>query len=216
MLAANRGETVFTPIVFLPGAVDPKGMTETTVPLVRRSFRDGVLRTFQTDLDAWHAHGWTTEPISMRAGFRMMLWFPGLRATFMHRLAHWLRARNVPGLPMVLVQLNTALHGIELPPNITIGPGLYLPHTVGSVINAYRIGSNVTLQGGITVGLRTELGFPDIRDNVTIAAGARVLGRITIGEGATIGANAVVVTDVPPGTTMVGIPARPLAKSDEA
>ncbi len=190
-------------------------MSLTAPPEIPRSFRGGVIAIFRQDLAAWQAAGWTSEPIGRREAFKMLCWFPGLRATLFHRVAHWAQARGIPVIPLVLSQLNTTLHGLELSPSVSIGPGFYLPHTVGSVVNAKRIGSNVTLQGGITIGLRTEVGFPDIRDNVTIAAGARVLGLIVVGEGAVIGANAVVVKDVPAGATMVGIPARPLVRSTE-
>lgn len=189
-------------------------MTDATAPTLPRSFRDGVVAIFREDLAAWQQTGWTTARIGKAEGLQMLLWFPGLRATLMHRVAHWSRMRRIPIVPLVLSQLNTALHGLELPPTVSIGPGLYLPHTVGSVINAERIGANVTLQGGITIGLRTELGFPVIEDGVTVAAGARVLGPIVVGEGAVIGANAVVVKDVPAGATMVGIPARPLGDAN--
>ncbi len=174
----------------------------------RPTFRALVVETFRADLAAWQANGWSAGPITRGKAARMLLWYPGMRATLMHRLAWWGKERGVPGLPMVLSGLNTALHGIELPPGVPIGPGLYLPHTVGTVINATRIGSGVTLQGGITIGLRTEPVFPVIEDGVTIAAGARVLGNVTVGAGAIVGANAVVVKDVPPGATMVGVPAR--------
>lgn len=109
-----------------------------------------------------------------------------------------------------LSAVNVALHGLEIPPGVPVGAGLYLAHTVGTVVNAERIGANVELQGGLTIGQRRGDGFPVIEDGVMVAAGARVLGRITVGSGAVIGANAVVVSDVPPGATMVGIPARPL------
>ena len=72
---------------------------------------------------------------------------------------------------------------------------------------AHRIGSNVTLVHGITIGMRNVRGFPTIADDVFIGAGARVLGEIRVGEGAKIGANAVVLTDVPAGATAVGVPA---------
>lgn len=111
-----------------------------------------------------------------------------------------------------LSAVNVALHGLEITPAVPVGPGLYLAHTVGTVVNAERIGANVQLQGGLTIGQRRGDGFPVIEDGVMVAAGARVLGRITVGSRAVIGANAVVVSDVPPGATMVGIPARPLTR----
>lgn len=176
----------------------------------RRSFREAVIDDYRRDLEAWHRAGWTAKPISRRDSLKMLAWFPGLRATLMHRVAHWARSNRIPLLPLVLSQANTALHGIELSPMVPIGPGFYMPHTVGSVVHAVRIGSNVTLQGGITIGARDALGFPEIGDNVTIGAGARVIGPIHVGDGAMIGANAVVLRDVPPGVTMVGVPARPV------
>ena len=78
----------------------------------------------------------------------------GLRATLIHRVGHWASMSGIPWLPTALSQLNLMLHGIELGPSVPIGPGLYMPHTTGSVVHARRIGSNVTLQGGITVGMR--------------------------------------------------------------
>lgn len=176
----------------------------------RRSFQQAVLEDYRQDLAAWHRAGWTDRPIGRRKGATMLLWFPGLRATLMHRVAHWARINGIPVLPLVLSQANTALHGIELSPTVPIGPGFYLPHTVGSVVHAVRIGANATLQGGITIGARDSGGFPEIGDNVTVGAGARILGPIDIGDNVTVGANAVVVRDVPDGMTMVGIPARPV------
>ena len=111
-------------------------------------------------------------------------------------------------LPSALGQLDVAVHGIDLPPSVSIGPGLYMPHTVGTVINARSIGANATFQGGLTVGQKNDTGFPLIGNGVTLAAGCRVLGAITVGDSSTIGANAVVLNDVRPGALMVGIPAR--------
>ena len=90
-----------------------------------------------------------------------------------------------------------------------------MPHCVGSVIFARSIGSHVTLQGGITVGLKRKAEFPIIEDGVTIGAGARVLGKITVGAGAVVAANAVVVRDVPAGATVAGVPARIICHEDE-
>ncbi len=132
----------------------------------------------------------------------------GLRATLIHRVGHWASMSGIPWLPTALSQLNLMLHGIELGPSVPIGPGLYMPHTTGSVVHARRIGSNVTLQGGITVGMRGVQEFPTISDGVVLCAGCRVLGAVTVGEHAVVGANAVVIEDVPMHTTAVGVPAR--------
>ena len=95
-----------------------------------------------------------------------------------------------------------------MPPSVPIGPGFYLPHPGAVVIQANRIGRDVTVQGSITIGMRDSTGFPTIGNDVFIGCGARILGSITVGDGARIGANAVVLVDVPPGCTAVGVPAR--------
>lgn len=179
------------------------------------SFSPLVRERFASDIDAWRRHGWEPERSPRSAGSRLLLHYTGIRATLVHRLAFWLAEGGIPLLPSFLSQLNVALHGIELPPRVPVGPGFYLPHTVGTVINADHIGSDVTIQAGVVVGLRVEPGFPTIGDGVTLAAGCKVLGKITVGDGATVGANAVVLSNVPPGATMVGVPALPLAPSPQ-
>ena len=164
---------------------------------------------FRQDVAAWQRVGWESAAGRPRI-VAMLVRYSGLRATLLHRIAFWASVSAIPGLPTLLAQVNLALHGIELPPSVPIGPGLYMPHTTGSVLTAKSIGSNVTLQGGITVGMRRGRDFPVIGDGAVLSAGCRVLGAITIGEGAVVGANAVVVDDVAPGTTVVGVPARPL------
>jgi serine O-acetyltransferase len=104
--------------------------------------------------------------------------------------------------------LNVFLFGLEIGPMVQIGPGFYLPHTVGVVIIAKRVGANVSVIGSNTIGMRNEWEFPEIGDAVFVGVGARILGPVNVGAGSKIGANAVVVDDVPPGATVVGIPAR--------
>jgi serine O-acetyltransferase len=131
-----------------------------------------------------------------------------LRANALLRLSSALARRRIPVLPGFFRRLNITLNGLDIVPSIPIGGGFYLPHTVGTVVMARSIGRNVTLVSNVTIGMRNTLSFPVIGNNVYIGAGARVLGNITIGDGAVIGANAVVLTDVPPGATAVGVPAK--------
>lgn len=111
-------------------------------------------------------------------------------------------------VPGILRRWNITLHGLDVVGGIPVGGGLYLPHSVGTVVMAQRIGRNVTLVSNVTIGMRNRPEFPIIGDDVYIGAGARILGPVTIGDGAVIGANAVVLSDVPAGATAVGVPAR--------
>ena len=115
---------------------------------------------------------------------------------------------------LLLTWLNFLLFGIECTPRCQIGPGLMLPHTSGTVIGAVSIGTNATIFQGVTLGAReADLGFtaetrPEVGDNVIIGAGAKVLGGIKLGNGSQIGANAVVIENVPENGVAVGIPAK--------
>ena len=174
------------------------------------SFTELVRRPLRADLEAWSTHGWHYAQPTLLGVVRTMVRHPGFRATMLHRIAHWASRKHVPGLATLCQQLNVTLHAIEISSTTPIGEGFYMPHVVGSVITAQRIGRGVTLQGGITIGLRTDAEFPILDDGVTVSAGARVLGPIVLGAGVTVGANAVVINDVPPGVTVVGVPARPV------
>lgn len=110
--------------------------------------------------------------------------------------------------------LNVVLFGLEVSPRVKIGGGLFLPHTVGTVIGAEQIGECVTVMQGVTLGAKepdmqfTTTTRPVVGSHVTIGAGAKVIGRVIIGDYAKIGANAVVLRDVPPYAVAVGVPAR--------
>ncbi len=144
-----------------------------------------------------------------RLAMLRVLWSQaGLQATLLYRSANLLHRRGVRVLPQLLSRLNLTLYGLDIPPSVPIGPGLYVPHPVGTVVMAERIGANVTLVSGVTIGMRNEPRFPRIGDNVYVGAGARVLGGVEVGSDVSIGANAVVIHDVPDGATAVGVPAR--------
>jgi serine O-acetyltransferase len=130
------------------------------------------------------------------------------------RLSRAAMLRRVPVLPQLCTYLNIVLFGLEVSPRCEIGPGLFLPHTSGTVIGAWRIGSNVTIFQNVTLGAKAvDMGFdtslrPEVGDEVIIGAGAKLLGGIRIGDHAVIGANAVVLASVDTGDTVVGVPAR--------
>ncbi len=145
--------------------------------------------------------------------------YPGLHALWMHRVANYLHRNEVPGLPRVISMFARLLTGIEIHQGATIGRGFFIDHGMGVVIGeTSEIGDNVTLFQGVTLGgTGKEKGkrHPTIEDNVVIAAGASVLGAITVGKNARVGAGAVVLQDVQPNCTVVGVPGRVTVCSGE-
>ena len=143
----------------------------------------------------------------------MALCYPGLHAVVIHRAAHFLAKHGLTTAARWVSQLGRFLTGIEIHPTATIGERLFIDHGMGVVIGSTAIvGNDVTLYQGVTLGgTSLERGVkrhPTLADNVIVGAGAHVLGPITVNAGARIGANAVVLHDVPQGATMVGIPAK--------
>ena len=142
----------------------------------------------------------------------VLLSYAGLHAIISHRIAHRLHKWKVPFLSRILSQLTRVFTGIEIHPGARIGRGLFIDHGTGVVIGETSIiGDNVTMYQGVTLGgTGKERGkrHPTIGNNVVMGAGAKVLGNITVGDNVNIGANAVVIRDVPPNSTVVGIPGR--------
>jgi serine O-acetyltransferase len=138
---------------------------------------------------------------------RLMWRHPPLWATAIYRTSNWCHRHGVRLLPTLCERLNMLLFGLEISPAIPIGPGFYIAHPYGTVIQAARVGANASFIHSITVGMRGEWEFPTLCDGVFVGAGARVLGAITLGDGCSVGANAVVMIDVPAGMTAVGVPA---------
>jgi serine O-acetyltransferase len=142
----------------------------------------------------------------------VLLTYSGLHTIVFHRVAHALERIRVPVLPRLLMTIARMLGGIEIHPSARIGRGLFIDHGMGVVIGETAVlGHNVTIFQGVTLGgTGKEKGkrHPTIGDNVVIGAGAKVLGNITIGSDSMIGANAVVIKDVPPHSTVVGVPGR--------
>ena len=140
--------------------------------------------------------------------------WPGVHALLAHRLAHALCDAGVPLLPRAIAALARAVTGIEIHPAATIGEGFFIDHGMGVVIGeTSEIGSDVTLYQGVTLGgtgFATGKRHPTVQDNVTIGSGAKLLGPITVGHGSKIGANSVVIHDVPANSTVVGNPGHPV------
>ena len=129
--------------------------------------------------------------------------------------------RRVPALPALLSYLNIVLFGLEVSARSEIGPGIFFPHPSGTVIGAWRIGRNVTIFQGVTLGAKElDMRFdvklrPEIGNNVVVGAGAKILGGIHIGDNSSVGANAVVLESIAANSIAIGVPAHQLAKSRE-
>jgi len=146
----------------------------------------------------------------------VVLLYSGLHAIIAYRIAHVLFVAKIPFLPRLISQLAKFFTGIEIHPGANIGKGLFIDHGMGVVIGETSIlGDNVTLFQGVTLGgTGKEKGkrHPTLGNDVVVGAGAKVLGNINIGDAVMIGANAVVIKDVPADSTVVGVPGRIVKK----
>lgn len=145
--------------------------------------------------------------------------YPSLKALVYHKIAHKHYKKNRSFLSRFISQRARKVTGIEIHPGATIGRNVFIDHGMGVVIGETAIvGDNVTIFHGTTLGGigggKGEKRHPTIEDDVLIGAGAKVLGNITIGKGARIGANAIVLQDVPPYATAVGVPAKIIEHKD--
>ena len=176
-----------------------------------------LLTILKEDLDNARAH----DPAA-RGDLENALVYSGLHAIWAHRVAHalWLRGGAAKGVARVLAQVARFLTGIEIHPGATIGRRFFIDHGMGVVIGeTAEIGDGVMLYHGVTLGgrsLEKVKRHPTLEDDVTVGAGAKVLGPVVIGRGSAIGANAVVTHDAPPESILTGIPAkvRPRGKAE--
>lgn len=147
-----------------------------------------------------------------RNSFEVLTTYPGLHALLFHRFAHGIWNIGLQWLARVISAISRWLTGIEIHPGAKIGRRFFIDHGMGVVIGeTAEIGDDCTLYHGVTLGGTSwEKGkrHPTLKNNVVVGAGAKVLGPIVLGEGVRIGSNAVVVKDVPEGSTVVGVPGR--------
>jgi serine O-acetyltransferase len=138
----------------------------------------------------------------------------GVQALLAHRVAHALHDAGVPLAPLAISYLSRAVTGVEIHPAARIGDDFFIDHGSGVVIGeTAEVGRSVTLYQGVTLGgtgFQRGKRHPTVEDNVTVGSGAKLLGPITVGHGAKVGANTVVVEDVPPRSTVVGNPGHPV------
>lgn len=151
-----------------------------------------------------------------RSKIEVFLLYPTIHALIAYRISHFLYTKKLFFLARLISQIARFITGIEIHPGAKIGKGLVIDHGMGVVIGeTAEIGDNVLLYHGVTLGgTGKDKGkrHPTIGDNVIIGSGAKVLGAIFIGSNAKIGANSVVLKDVPEGATAVGIPAKNIVK----
>lgn len=169
-------------------------------------------RVIDADVERWADLLWLKDRSRMLA--RLLYAFPEFRCVYYYRLS----AGNPTGALLARLARGVwqGVQGADLAGTPEIGPGLFISHGQATILSAERIGANLQVHQGVTVGWDYQgQRRPIIGNDVFIGAGAKVLGPVTVGDGARIGANAVVVCDVPAGATAVGIPARLLGRPGE-
>lgn len=172
-----------------------------------------VLKSIRRDIQAVLER----DPAARNAA-EVVLAYPGFQARELHRLAHALHRAGVPVIPRVISHIGRFITGVEIHPGAVIGEGLFIDHGMGVVIGeTAEIGDDCNILQGVTLGgtstKRTKR-HPTLRNRVTVGAGAKLIGAVEIGEGARIGAGSVVVTNVPPNATVVGVPGHVVAYHD--
>jgi serine O-acetyltransferase len=155
------------------------------------------------------------DPAARSVGtLEILTGWAGVQALLAHRVSHALYEAKVPLAPRTISYTTRAITGIEIHPAVRIGADFFIDHGAGVVIGeTAEIGDSVTLYQGVTLGgtgFQRGKRHPTVEDNVTVGSGAKLLGPVVVGRGAKIGANTVVIEDVPPGTTVVGNPGHPV------
>lgn len=170
-----------------------------------------LLKEIRADVKAARERDPAAQGVS---SFEILSSWAGVQALLAHRAAHALNEAGVPLLPRTIAYLTRAITGIEIHPAAQIGNEFFIDHGAGVVIGeTASIGNCVTLYQGVTLGgtgFQRGKRHPTLGNNVTVGSGAKLLGPIAVGDGAKIGANTVVVEDVPPGATVVGNPGHPV------
>ena len=149
----------------------------------------------------------------------VVLTYPGVKAVLFHKIAHFFSVAKFDLIARMISQSSRFLTGIEIHPKAKIGKNLFIDHGMGVVIGeTSEIGNNVTIYHGVTLGgispsidsdkQRDVKRHPTLKNNVVVGSGAQILGPVTVGENAKIGANSVVTKDVPDNAVMVGVPAK--------
>jgi len=173
----------------------------------------GLLDSIKRDIQAARDR----DPAAI-TDLEVVLTYPGFHARQLHRVANALHGAGMEVPARLISHVGRFFTGIEIHPGATIGEGFFIDHGMGVVIGETAvIGDNVHMFQGVTLGgtsTRRAKRHPTLRDNVVVGAGAKVIGDVIIGENAKIGAGSVVVTNVPPNATVVGVPGHVVAFAD--
>jgi serine O-acetyltransferase len=175
------------------------------MPFMFRQLREDVGSVFERDPAA-------------RSTWEVLTCYPGLHAIWLHRIAHWFWRHGLQWFGRFTSNLSRWLTGIEIHPAVIVGRRVFIDHGMGVVIGeTAEIGDDCTIYQGVTLGgtslYRGSKRHPTLGKGVVVSAGAKVLGGFSVGDGAKIGSNAVVLKEVPAGVTVVGIPGRIVEQS---
>jgi len=175
------------------------------MPFMFRQLREDIASVFERDPAA-------------RSTWEVLTCYPGLHAVWIHRVAHWFWRHGLLWLGRLVSHLGRWITGIEIHPAVVIGRRVFIDHGMGVVIGeTAEIGDDCTIYQGVTLGgtslYRGTKRHPTLGKGVVVSAGAKVLGGFTVGDGAKVGSNAVVLKEVPAGATVVGIPGRIVEES---
>jgi serine O-acetyltransferase len=170
------------------------------MPFMFKQLREDIASVFERDPAA-------------RSTWEVLTCYPGLHAVWIHRLAHWFWTHGLLWLGRLTSHAGRWLTGIEIHPAVVVGRRVFIDHGMGVVVGeTAEIGDDCTIYQGVTLGgtslYRGTKRHPTLGKGVVVSAGAKVLGGFTVGDGAIIGSNAVVIKEVPAGATVVGIPGR--------
>jgi len=175
------------------------------MPFMFRQLREDVASVFERDPAA-------------RSTWEVLTCYPGLHAVWMHRIAHWFWTHGLRWPGRLTSHLGRWLTGIEIHPGAVVGRRVFIDHGMGVVIGeTAEVGDDCTIYQGVTLGgtslYRGAKRHPTLGKGVVVSAGAKVLGGFTVGDGAKVGSNAVVLKEVPAGATVVGVPGRIVEES---
>lgn len=177
------------------------------MPFMIKQMREDIASVFERDPAA-------------RSTWEVLTCYPGLHAIWLHRVAHWFWGKGLKWLGRLVSHVSRWLTGIEIHPAVVVGRRVFIDHGMGVVIGeTAEIGDDCTIYQGVTLGgtslYRGTKRHPTLGRRVVVSAGAKVLGGFTVGDDAKVGSNAVVLKEVPPGVTVVGVPGRIVEGSEK-